>query len=458
VLTAARTSRLAFFAYTATLASEVLLGLWMRHLIAAARSSQHLGDAIKRVELVGYGYMAIGAVSVVALLALAKAPRAALLSRVALGAAGAAGIVVALELARRLFLTFAMSRHADAFESVVHAFGVAMFLADTLARVLVVVMVARVGCAVGSRVTAPVAVAAFAALGVSLAMEVTFLALGDRAREADVLATAQTMVGYASTLLVGGASILAGAVVSRVADPPPTSKPALPGPLSPQWGAAAAGIGLYLGAVAARVLCALLGYAVMAGASGATSSSDLRGVRDSVLVCSVLSGVASLAMLTGVWRITRGPPDSGGPGPAMVTLFLMVLGLALDLATYSITLDALGGYLSAAFFAMDALPVIAGFSTLLGVGAGVALLRSFGNMAHALGNEDLRGRARSTTVLLVIAGTVAGGGALGLQHMPTEALVLLAVVVLPIAIAAAVQFLRVAVPLGRVIRSGLSSA
>jgi hypothetical protein len=142
----------------------------------------------------------------------------------------------------------------------------------------------------------------------------------------------------------------------------------------------------------------------------------------------------------------------------MVTLFLMVLGLALDLATYSITLDALGGNLSAAFFAMDALPVIAGFSTLLGVGAGVALLRSFGNMAHALGNEDLRGRARSTTVLLVIAGTVAGGGALGLQHMPTEALVLLAVVVLPIAIAAAVQFLRVAVPLGRVIRSGLSSA
>src|SRR6202034_4152024 len=105
--------------------------------------------------------------------------------------------------------------------------------------------------------------------------------------------------------------------------------------------------GLYLGGAAGRVACALLGYAAMASASGATSTSELHGVHDSVLVVAVLSGVGSIA---------RSPPDTGGTGAALIALLLMILGVLLDLATTSITLDALGGNLSAAFFAMDALP------------------------------------------------------------------------------------------------------
>jgi len=165
--------------------------------------------------------------------------------------------------------------------------------------------------------------------------------------------------------------------------------------------------------------------------------------------------VASLVMLAGVWRITRAPPDSGGTGPAMVTLCLMILGLSLDLATTSITLDALGGSLSAAFFAMDALPYLGFFAVLLGVGAGVALLVSLGNMAQTLGASELRARSKSATALLVIAGGVAGLAMLALKHMPVELLALLAVGLVPVAIAALVQFLRVAVPLGRVIRGRL---
>ena len=71
----------------------------------------------------------------------------------------------------------------------------------------------------------------------------------------------------------------------------------------------------------------------MAGGTGDTGTPDLRGMHDSVFVVAVLSGTASLTMLAGVWRITRAPPESGGTGPAMVTLCLMILGLATDLVT-----------------------------------------------------------------------------------------------------------------------------
>jgi hypothetical protein len=141
----------------------------------------------------------------------------------------------------------------------------------------------------------------------------------------------------------------------------------------------------------------------------------------------------------------------------MVTLFLMILGVMLDLVTTSITLDALGGSLSAAFFAMDALPIIAAVAAVLGVGAGIGLLRSFGNMAQALGAEELGGRAKSATALLGVAGGIAAVAMLGLKHMAVEVLLLVAVIVLPLAIAALVQFLRVAVPLGRAIRARLAA-
>jgi hypothetical protein len=107
---------------------------------------------------------------------------------------------------------------------------------------------------------------------------------------------------------------------------------------------------------------------------------------------------------------------------------------------------------------MDALPWLGAGAALLGVGAAVALLRSFGNMAKVLGAEELNRRAKSATGLLVIGGGVAGLAMLGLKHMPLEVLGLVAVVVLPVAIAAVVQFLRVAVPLGRVIRGRLAAS
>jgi hypothetical protein len=454
----ARPPRIAFFAYAATLLLEMALGLWSRHLVAGAEETHDFGSIDKLLDVIGYGYTALGVASVVALVAVAGGLRPALGSRAAIGAAVATGLGVAVELVQRLFLSLlASGSGTDRIEAILKVSGAAMVLAFVAAETLVVVVATHVGRAAAARTTVPVAVASFVALGVHVATYVAGLALGPRTAEPPSLSTIHWIGYYASTLLVAVAAGHAGWAVAGLRDEAPPPRPAASAAsLSPGWRSATNGIGLYLGGAAGRVVCALLGYAAMASASGATSTSDLHGVHDSVLVVAVLSGVASLVMLAGVGSIARSPPDTGGTGAALIALLLMTLGVLLDLATTSITLDALSGNLSAAFFAMDALPYLAAVSALLGVGAGVSLLRSFGNMAHALGAENLRARANAATMLLIIAGTVAGLAALGLKHMPVEVLGLVAIIVLPVALAAFVQFLRVAVPLGRAIRAGLA--
>jgi hypothetical protein len=454
----ARGPRVGLFVYAGCLAVEILLGLAGRLLVARMREGGTFASVAKLLDVVGYGYIAVGIGAVVALALLAGRPRTAPVSRLAMAAAVAAGLGVVLELAQRVFITFRSStgRMERAFE----IFGAGMVLAETVEKALVAVIAVRVGRAVGARTLAPLAVGALAATLLAFAMYLLMLVRGREESAHGAASTIQTVAYYASAILVAAAATHTGWSLPRVPVPAvaASTEPGSAEALPPRWRAAADGIALYLGGALARVVCVMLGYAAMAGGTSDTGTPDLRGMHDSVFVVAVLSGAASLTMLAGVWRITRAPPESGGTGPAMVTLCLMILGLATDLVTTSITLDALGGSLSAAFFAMDALPWLAAGAALLGVGAGVALLRSFGNMAKALGAEELNGRAKSATGLLVIGGGVAGLAMLGLKHMPVEVLGLVAVVVLPVAIAAVVQFLRVAVPLGRVIRGRLAGS
>ena len=455
-----RGPRVGLFAYAGCLAVEVLLGLAGRLIMARMRQGETFTRVGKLLDLVGYGYIAVGIGAVVALAVLAGPPRTALVSRLAMAAAMAAGLGIVLELAQRVFITFGSPGGTERMERAMQIFGAGMVLAETVEKVLVAVIAVRVGRAVGARALVPLAVGSLAASLLAFAMYLLMLVRGREESAHGAATTIQTVAYYASAILVAAAAMHAGWSFPRAPVPvvAASTEPGSAETLPPRWRAAADGIALYLGGALARVVCAMLGYAAMAGGTGDTGTPDLRGMHDSVFVVAVLSGAASLTMLAGVLRITRAPPDSGGTGPAMVTLCLMILGLATDLVTTSITLDALGGSLSAAFFAMDALPWLASGAALLGVGAGVALLRSFGNMAKALGAEELNGRAKSATGLLVIGGGVAGLAMLGLKHMPVEVLGLVAVVVLPVAIAAVVQFLRVAVPLGRVIRGRLAAS
>ena len=331
----ARGPRVGLFVYAGCLAVEVLLGLAGRLFLARMRQGETFTSVAKLLDLVGYGYIAVGIGAVVALTVLAGRPRTALVSRLAMAAAVAAGLGVVLELAQRVLITFCSAGSMGRMERAFEIFGAGMVLAETVEKVLVAVIAVRVGRAVGARALVPVAVGALVAALLAFAMYLLMLVRGREESAHGAASTIQTVAYYVSAILVAAAAMLAGWSFPRVPLPAvaASTERGSAETLPPRWRAAADGIALYLGGALARVVCAVLGYAAMAGGTGDTGTPDLRGMHDSVFVVAVLSGTASLTMLAGGWRITRAPPESGGTGPAMVTLCLMILGLATDLVT-----------------------------------------------------------------------------------------------------------------------------
>jgi hypothetical protein len=455
----ARAPRIGLVAYAALVLLTLALGTWQRHAFDAYIEKHDYEGLDRLVTLVGYLYWAAGVGSVVALLAVARAPRACRAGGLARAAAAMAGVDVALQVGERVVLRVGLFSHGvGGIDAFIRVTGAAMMLAYCVEITLLLLVVARTGRASRTGALAIGALVGIAVVAVRALVFVVAAVLGERAHRGDTLATLERVVFWATDAVVVVACVWAALVVGRIADEKAAADaPPAGGTLATEWRAPAGGIALYLGAAAARVGCAILGYIVMAGASGARDPSDLHPVRDGVVMVAFLSGAATIGMLAGVWRISRAPADSGGSGPAMAALAFMVMGFVLDLVTTSITVDALGGSLHAAFFAMDALPLLAAFSAILGVGAGIALLRSFGNMASALASDELTQRARGAAWLLGVTGGFAGLAMLGLTHMPTELLALMALVLLPLAVASLVQFLRVAVPLGREIRARLGA-
>ena len=257
-------------------------------------------------------------------------------------------------------------------------------------------------------------------------------------------------VHYANTLLVGALCVALAVVVTRIAAPEATPAADSDGKLSPAWRAPAGGISLYLGAGGGRVVCALLTWLVMFGARNARSAGELRDIGAQVVMVAVLSALATITMLVGLWRISAAPPESRASGPALLALTLALIGFGLDLWGTSITVDALDGHVAAAFYAMDALPIIGGIAALLGAGAALALLVALGNLATALGRVEVASRARGAIAYVIGAGVLLGI-ALAMTRM-AELMLVVVVVALPLAIAALVQFLRVAFAVGREIR------
>jgi hypothetical protein len=136
-----------------------------------------------------------------------------------------------------------------------------------------------------------------------------------------------------------------------------------------------------------------------------------------------------------------------------VALTLALIAFGLDAWGTFITADALDGHVSAAFFAMDALPIIAGIAGLIGIGAAVALLVALRNLATSLVLPDVADRARGAIGFVLGTGALFGV-ALALTRAP-ELMLAVAVLALPLAVAALVQFLRVALAVGREIRARL---
>ncbi|MGH7294194.1 MAG: hypothetical protein ACRELB_04645 [Polyangiaceae bacterium] len=454
----ARAARLGFFACAATFVVESALSATQRWLFERAAAST--SGSFRFVEVISWGYVALAVGVVGALLAVASAPPSARIAILARVAAVLEGLGILTQLAEEAVIRSHASSSSDfaGMESRLQWLGAASVLLRLAELAVVMLAVERLGRGTGTRWVRPVVIAALVVLLARAGLYTYGLGADPHAGARPGLEWTRLAVFHGSQLAAAGVCVAGGLLVRRFASPAgadPGASSAHPDRLPPAWRAAAGGIGLYLGAVAARVGCALLGYLVLAGGSGAQDLSDLRPIREGVIMVAMLSGVATMAMLAGVWRISRVPVETGASGPALLALGFMVMGWALDIVSTVITADALGGHLSAAFFAMDALPVLGFVSVLLGVGAGTALLVSFRQMAGAIGHAELASRARAATLLLAVAGGAMSLALLVLKQAPTELLLGLALVALPVALAAAVQFLRVAVPLRSAIRARL---
>jgi len=447
--------RAGFFVYAAQSLVALALGLWQRRAESAALDAKDYDRLGTIVTWTSYGFLALGLVAAVSLFAVARAPRAAGAGRAATAAGALAGVDVLFSAGERVLVhTWTSSGYggSDRLVSMMRAAGVVSSLVYFTGVALVLVAAFRVARAAESRPATWGALAALAVLAARFFLHVVGWVLGEHATGDAALGTAQTASFYVSTALDVGVAVMAGVVIARVPGDEATSAEGPADALSPAWRAASQGISLYLGAAAARVVCALLSYAAMASVD-ASNYSSLHTAQAGVVSVAYLSGLASVVMLVGLWRISRAPAEAGASGPALAALGFGVLGLGLDVVSTSITSEALGGSVSAAFFAMDALPLLGFLGAALGVGAAVSLLRSLGNLARAIGAAELAARARTTAGLAGVTGASMALAMLALKHLTTELLLLFALLVLPLAVATLVQFLRVALPLGSAIRA-----
>ena len=442
-----RTARFGFALFAVATGLSLALGLWDQLLARQLGSGSDHHSVELQMRLMQYGFWALEVLSIVALVAASRLPASLGARRLLVASAAVEGFGLAVALAEHVLVE---TRHGG-YESLERMFRIVsgvqtvVYTASEVLLLVACLQLARAAAAETLRV------AAIAALVVRGAVGIVWLT---------PFAGSWMHWGHRlSSLLVTIVCAGIAAVLARIPDGEPAASRAAgdsdDGRLSAEWRAPADGISLYLGSVVVRVILAGISFAVMASVRGAQSVHELRDVRGIVLLLAGLSAMASVGTLAGLWKISRAPDEARASGLALIALTLGSLGLALDGWSTSITAEALDGSVSAAFYAMDALPVIAVVSGVLGVGLAASLLGAIGNLATALGCPDLTGHARLATGFVVATGALLGLGALLSRHA-SEVTVVFMLLALPLAIAALVYFLRAALGVSRVIRERLA--
>ena len=438
----ARNAQIGLVGYAATLVVLVGVGFWSSFLMGRLGHEHGLGLDLQ-FKILNALYLSLEVLAIVALAFVSRVPAVTRARRLLVASAIVAGVALVVGQGQRLIIDGHLVSY-ERIETMMRIIGVVTAALYAASEILLAVAGVRIAAAAGSE---PVRRLAFAALAVrALLFVLQLLPIGF---------AGLGWLHRANNLLFAGMCVALSAVVTRIAEPRAVTVAADAGDgrLSNEWRAPADGISLYLGAGAGRVACALAGWLVMLGARSAHDLSALRDVRDQLIIVAVLTSVATITMLAALWRISSSPLESRASGPALVALTLALIGFGLDLWSTYITADALDGNVSAAFFAMDALPIIAGIAGLIGIGAAVALLVALRNLATSLVLPDVADRARGAIGFVLGTGALFGV-ALALTRAP-ELMLAVAVLALPLAVATLVQFLRVALAVGREIRARL---
>jgi hypothetical protein len=165
------------------------------------------------------------------------------------------------------------------------------------------------------------------------------------------------------------------------------------------WLPSAAGLGLYISALRARLLVAVLGYCV--GLFAVALKSPKLG--DALLVATpALSFAICVVMAAAVLRYARLPKRTAGKGMARVSFALLVgsalfsayaLLLALFAAGVTVVPASLNAEAKGAFTAVWRLPWADLASQIALLASLFALLMSFAGVAGSINAEDVRRRA-----------------------------------------------------------------
>ncbi len=437
----ARSARIGFIGYAATLVALVGVGFWNSYLMS--RIGHDLSSGLDwQLKILGGLYLALEVLAIAALVFMSRVPDATRARRTIVAAAIVAGVAMVVGLAQRLLLDGHLVSY-ERIETMLRIVGVATSILYAASEILLGVAGMRIASAANNERVRALAMAAIVARALVFVLQL-------------VPARFQWLVWIhrADDLLLAALCVALALVVPRVAEPEATLAAGEDDErLSPSWRAPADGISLYLGAGVARVVCALGTWLVMFGARSAHGLGDLRDVRAQLLVVAALSAMATIAMLVALWRISAAPLEWRASGPALVALTLALIAFGLDAWGTYVTADALDGNVAAAFFAMDALPIIGGVAALLGLGVAISLLIALGNLATTLGRPEVAARARGAIGYVLAAGALLAI-AFALTRL-AELMLVVAILALPLAIAALVQFLRVALAVGREIRARL---
>ncbi len=436
-----RTARIGFIGYAVLQLAFVAAGLWDAHVVSRIA---HVSEIDGQLKVLSAIFLGLEVLSLLALVIMSRVPPSTRARRLILAAAIVCGVAVAVGQANRLVIDAHLVSY-ERMEAMMRDLNIATSILWAASEVLLGIAAIRIADATKSVPVRFLAIGAIVARVAVLALQLL------RVRFAG-----GTWIHYANTLLVGALCVALAVVVKRIAEPEVAPDVYTDDKLSPAWRAPAGGITLYLGAGAGRIVCAFLTWLVMFGARDARSAGELRDVGAQVVMVAVLSALATITMLVGLWRISAAPPESRASGPALAALTLALIGFGLDLWSTSITVDALDGHMAAAFYAMDALPIIGGIAALLGAGVAIALLLALANLATALGRASIAARARGAIAYVIGAGVLLGM-ALAMTRMAALMLVVV-LVALPLAFTALVQFLRVAFAIGREIRERTSTA
>lgn len=182
---------------------------------------------------------------------------------------------------------------------------------------------------------------------------------------------------------------------------------------STAWIPSAAGLGLYISALRARLLLAVLGYCFALFAVAMKSPK----LGDALVVAGPALGLAiGVVMAAGVLRYARLPRGTSGKGLARLSFVLLLVsaafsayGLLLALPTVGFTVvpASLDAEVAGAFSAVWRRPWVdlaSGVAVLVSV---LALLGSFAGVAASIDAQDLARRAARAFNVVALATTLA---------------------------------------------------